>query len=292
MTAGVLARLAPADWLRTPRPTARLRLTLLYGALFLVSGAVLLAVTYLLFDQASTTVTLPGGEKVFFGALHGSPLPLSGPPGAPASQQMKRNTPAQAAEVQAQIAHLHAFALHELMVRSGIALGLTAVISIGLGWVVAGRVLRPVRTISATARQISATNLGERLRLDGPDDEFRELAATLDDLLARLEASFDSQRRFVANASHELRTPLTLDRALLERALRHPSPTHGLWRATCQRLLASSQDQDRLIDALLTLARSEAGLSTCETFRARHGHRYRPVEPRARRGARRAPHPD
>jgi signal transduction histidine kinase len=119
-----------------------------------------------------------------------------------------------------------------------------------------------VRTISATARQISATNLGGRLRLDGPDDEFRELAATLDDLLARLEASFDSQRRFVANASHELRTPLTLDRALLERALRHPSPTHGLRRATCQRLLASSQDQDRLIDAPLTLARSEAGLST------------------------------
>jgi hypothetical protein len=138
MTAGVLARLVPADWLRTPRPTARLRLTLLYGALFLVSGAVLLAVTYLLFDQALTTVTLPDGEKVFFGALHGNPLPSSGPRGAPTSQQMKKNTPAQAAEVHAQVAHFHAFALHELMVRSGIALGLTAVISIGLGWVVAG----------------------------------------------------------------------------------------------------------------------------------------------------------
>jgi signal transduction histidine kinase len=161
---------------------------------------------------------------------------------------------------------LHAYEMHQLLIRSGIALGLTAIISIALGWLVAGRVLRPVRTISATARQISASNLHERLSPDGPDDEFRELAATLDDLLGRLQDSFDSQRRFVASASHELRTPLTLDRALLERALRHPEPTHALWRTTCERLLASSQQQDHLIDALLTLARSEGGLSSCESF--------------------------
>jgi signal transduction histidine kinase len=266
VTAGVLARLAPAAWLRAPRPTARLRLTLLYGALFLLSGAALLAVTYLLFEQASAAVRFPGGVQVFFGALPRNPLPPRGHPSAPASQQTGKLTPAQAAEVQAQVAQLHAFALHELLVRSGIALGLTAVISVALGWLVAGRVLRPVRTISATARQISASNLDERLRLDGPDDEFRELAATLDDLLSRLQAAFDSQRHFVANASHELRTPLTLDRVLLERALRKPEPTQAFWRATCERLLASSQQQDRLIDALLTLARSEAGLSTCESF--------------------------
>jgi signal transduction histidine kinase len=141
-----------------------------------------------------------------------------------------------------------------------------AVVSVGLGWLVAGRVLRPVRSISATARQIGASNLNLRLRLDGPDDEFRELAATLNGLLARLQASFDSQRRFVASASHELRTPLTLDRALLERALRHPEPTPALWRATCERLLVSSQQQDRLIQALLTLARSEAGVGRNESF--------------------------
>jgi signal transduction histidine kinase len=260
MMAGTLARLAPAGWLRTPRPTARLRLTLLYGALFLLSGAVLLAVTYLLFDQASAVISLPGGMRVSFGPLPHSPLPATEQSG------MGSLTPAQTTEVQAQVARLHAFALHELLVRSGIALGLTAVISVALGWLVAGRVLRPVRVISATARQVSASNLGERLRLDGPDDEFRELAATLNDLLRRLQGAFDSQRRFVATASHELRTPLTLDRALLERALRHPSPTEPLWRATCERLLASSQQQDHLIDALLTLARSEAGLSTCEPF--------------------------
>ena len=139
-----------------------------------------------------------------------------------------------------------------------------AVISIALGWLVAGRVLRPVRTINAAARRISASNLHERLSLDGPNDEFRELAATLDDLLDRLQASFDSQRRFVANASHELRTPLTLDRALLERALRKPEPTEAFWRATCERLLASSQQQDRLIEALLTLARSDGALDRHE----------------------------
>jgi len=263
MITGTVSRLAPAGWLRTPRLTARLRLTTLYGALFLLSGAVLLAVTYLLFDQASADVTFSGGAKVLFGLPRN---PLTPRPGGATKQQMNKLSPAQTAEARAQVAQLHGFALHELLVRSAIALGLTAIISIALGWVVAGRVLRPVRAISATARQISATNLGERLRLDGPDDEFRDLAATLDDLLGRLQASFDTQRRFVASASHELRTPLTLDRALLERALRHPSPSQALWRTTCERLLASSQHQDHLIDALLTLARSEAGLSSCQPF--------------------------
>ncbi len=251
--AGLLARLAPVAWLRAPQPTARLRLTLLYAALFLLSGTALLAVTYLLFAQVTTFITLPGGAKVFFGPS------APGTFGAGTFVERGRGLAGQAARA-------HAFEMHELLIRSGIALGLTAVISIALGWLVAGRVLRPVRTITATARRIGASNLHERLRLDGPDDEFRELAATLDGLLGRLEASFGTQRRFAANASHELRTPLTLDRALLERALRAPDPDHAFWRATCERLLVSSQQQHRLIDALLTLARSEGGLSTHEPF--------------------------
>jgi signal transduction histidine kinase len=266
MMTALLARLAPAAWLRAPRPTARLRLTLLYGALFLLSGAILLAVTYLLFAQVTTAIALPGGEHVIFGSLPGTG-------GAPrqhrdlADQYPAPTSPRpQLTHLQAQIAQLHAFEMHQLLIRSAIALGLTAILSVALGWLVAGRVLRPVRTISVTARQIGASNLHERLSLDGPDDEFRELAATLNGLLGRLQASFDSQRRFVASASHELRTPLTLDRALLERALRNREPTHAIWRATCERLLASSQQQDRLIDALLTLARSEGGLSSCESF--------------------------
>jgi signal transduction histidine kinase len=261
--AGILARFTPLAWLRAPRPTARLRLTLLYGALFLLSGTALLTVTYLLVDPVTTAITLPGGQRVVFGNVPGyadatrvdrvGRYPIKSP--FPSLTHLR-----------AQIAQLHTFEMHELLTRSGIALGLTAILSVALGWLVAGRVLRPVRSISATARRISARNLNERLSLDGPDDEFRELAATLDGLLDRLQASFESQRRFVANASHELRTPLTLDRALLERALLKREPTPAFWRATCERLLASSQQQNRLIDALLTLARSEAGLSSCEAF--------------------------
>jgi signal transduction histidine kinase len=273
---GVLARLAPAAWLRAPRPTARLRLTLLYGALFLVSGAALLTVTYLLFEQATGAFTLVSGNKIEFGnlamigAIPRTPQtirPIEGTSyAAKLTPAQQARVLAQAAKLQAEITRLHALDSHELLIRSVMALGLMTILSVALGWLVAGRVLRPVRTISATARQIGASNLNERLSLDGPDDEFRELAATLDDLLGRLEASFDSQRRFVASASHELRTPLTLDRVLLERALRHSSPTEALWRTTCERLLASSQQQDRLIDALLTLTRSEGGLGTCESF--------------------------
>jgi signal transduction histidine kinase len=262
---GLLARLAPAAWLHTPRPTARLRLTLLYSVLFLLSGAVLLAITYLLVDQVTAFIALPRGEQAFFGKVP----PVSGAPGGHSGSAVRdrvKAPPAVLMHLQAYVAQLHAYEMHELLIRSVIALGVTAILSAALGWMVAGRVLRPVRQISATARQIGAGNLHDRLSLDGPDDEFRDLAATLDDLLERLDRAFESQRRFVANASHELRTPLTLDRALLERALRSPKPTHDLWRATCERLLASSQQQDRLIEALLTLARSEAGAARHERF--------------------------
>ena len=173
-------------------------------------------------------------------------------------------TAAQGAELQAQATERHDQAIRELLIGSGLTLAGMTVISLALGWLVAGRVLQPVRRINAAARRIGASNLHERLRLDGPDDEFRELAGTLDDLLERLQGSFESQRRFVANASHELRTPLTLDRALLERALRKPDPSQDFWRATCERLLSSSQQQDRMIEALLTLARSEGGLDRRE----------------------------
>jgi signal transduction histidine kinase len=264
--AGLAARLARPGWLRAPRPTARLRLTLLYGTLFLLSGAVLLAVTYVLVDKATDAITLHGDKIVFSSPPAMTPVNAGTLRGPRSSVFTRQPLSAQATRLLEQAAQLHAFDLHELLIRSAVALGLVAVLSVALGWLVAGRVLRPVRTISTTARQIGASNLHERLRLDGPDDEFRELGATLDGLLERLEASFDSQRRFVANASHELRTPLTLDRALLERALRHPQPTPALWRTTCERLLVSSQQQDRLIQALLTLARSEAGISRRETF--------------------------
>ena len=110
------------------------------------------------------------------------------------------------------------------IIESALALAVMALISTALGWVVAGRVLRPLRTITAAAQEISEDNLNRRLAMQGPRDELRQLADTIDGLLGRLEGAFDAQRRFVANASHELRTPLTAVRALLEMVLSDPTP--------------------------------------------------------------------
>jgi signal transduction histidine kinase len=137
-----------------------------------------------------------------------------------------------------------------------------AILSIGLGWLMAGRALRPVRTMSTRARGISERNLHQRLAIGGPEDELKELADTFDELLARLESAFESQRRFVANASHELRTPITLERTLIEVALADPDTTVDSLRATCQRVLAAGEQQERMIEALLTLARSQRGLES------------------------------
>ncbi|MGH2717964.1 MAG: sensor histidine kinase [Actinomycetota bacterium] len=147
---------------------------------------------------------------------------------------------------------------HQLLVDSAIALGVVALIAVLLGWLMAGRVMRPVRTITATARRISATNLHERLGLDKADDEFKQLGDTLDELFACLEAAFEAQRHFVANASHELRTPLTRERTLVQVTLGDPS-TSEAWRAAGEELLASNREQEGLIEALLTLASSETG---------------------------------
>ena len=156
--------------------------------------------------------------------------------------------------------------LHQLLLDSGVALAVMAAASIGLGWLAAGRVLRPLRLLNERARAISASSLHKRLALGGPDDELSQLAGTFDELLDRLEAAFAAQRRFVANASHELRTPLTLERALLEANLTDPNATIDSFRATSERLLALSQQQEQLTDALLTLASSERGLDRHEPF--------------------------
>jgi len=242
-------------WLRLPRHTARLRLTALYGSVFLVCGAAVLALTYLLYGyaahQASAINRLPLGAFASgaFGtaAQRASVIPADG------SKEQ-----AQSAAVRAALAQI-AFDRQHLLITSGIALAAVAVGAIAVGWLIAGRVLRPLSTITAAARRISASSLHERLALPGPDDELKELADTLDGLFARLEASFDAQRRFAANASHELRTPLTRERALLEVTRADPAATTGTWQAVSRDLLAFNAEQERLIEALLTLASSEAG---------------------------------
>jgi signal transduction histidine kinase len=154
--------------------------------------------------------------------------------------------------------------LHQLVIESSIALAIMAIISAALGWVVAGRVLAPLRTMTAATQQMSEANLHERLAMQGPRDELRQLADTIDGLLGRLEGAFDAQRRFVANASHELRTPLTAVRALLEMILSDPRATVGTFRTTCKQVLEESAQQEQLIDALLALAHGQRGIDARE----------------------------
>jgi signal transduction histidine kinase len=225
------------------RGTVRLRLTLLYGCLFLICGAGLLAITYALVHNALSEPLRTSGGLPPHGAggiVHGA-----GPSGLQAQQTAD---------------------LHQLLVQSAIALAIMALISVGLGWLVAGRVLRPIRTMTEATRRISERSLHERLALDGPDDELNDLARTIDGLLARLETAFDSQRRFVANASHELRTPLMLTQTLLQVALADPTVTLDSLRAACEEVIRTGKEQAQLIDALLTLAHSQRGLEHRDSF--------------------------
>jgi signal transduction histidine kinase len=239
-----IPRPQPGPWpwprLRLPRRTARLRLTLLYSGVFLLCAVGLLGLTYLLVASK-----IPHPED-----LGRTRSPMSGPgfAGNPALQSLPdRVVAAKQASKQAGI-------------QAAVQQSIASVVAFTLGWLAAGRILRPLSTITATARRISATSLSERLNLPGPDDELKELGDTLDGLFARLEASFEAQRHFVANASHELRTPLTADRALLQVALDESDATAGMWRDAGEELLASNTEQGHLIEALLTLATSEAGL--------------------------------
>jgi signal transduction histidine kinase len=154
--------------------------------------------------------------------------------------------------------------LHQLEIESAFALAIMVILSGVLGGLVAGRVLRPLRTITATAQQISEANLHRRLALPGPRDELRQLADTIDGLLERLEGAFDGQRQFVANASHELRTPLTAARALLEMVITDPQASTATFRETCQQVLQENEQQEQLIDALLSLAQGQRGLDRRE----------------------------
>ncbi|HET6188837.1 MAG TPA: HAMP domain-containing sensor histidine kinase [Trebonia sp.] len=139
-------------------------------------------------------------------------------------------------------------------------LAVMATISLAAGWLIAGRFVRPLRAIITAARDISASNLHRRLGVRGRGDEFTELGETLDDLFGRLEAAFQAQRHFIANASHELRTPLSAGRALLQIAIADPEPTVETLRATCQEVVELGDQQERLIAALLALASSQRGI--------------------------------
>ncbi|HEX3961867.1 MAG TPA: HAMP domain-containing sensor histidine kinase [Trebonia sp.] len=251
-----------------PRRTIRLRLAALYGLLFTISGAALLVITNVLVRSATSagschagangavTCEIPGrgGKPPFAFSVSGSVHVAGG---------VARR---QATGLNMLVNSQNASDLHQLFVYSWLALAIMAVVSVALGWLVAGRVLRPLRTINATARNISATSLHDRLALSGPNDELKELGDTFDDLLTRLEQFIASQRQFAANASHELRTPLALQRTVIQLALADPDATTESLRAAHELVLASGAQQERLIEALLTLTRGQAGLTRREPF--------------------------
>ncbi len=342
-----------------PKTTVRWRLTLLYGGLFLVSGAALLAVTYGLADKttitrdtpveaivhavsgkgsptprnanAASTPTVPTGNVTITGG--GLPTASAKPAGtalatgsgggqrAPSATRSANQVAIGGASAPGLLRELRATApgllrnlraagyltpnvnatfppgpggrqalkeffsngpgrraitfvgtqqrvsdLHQLIVESSIALAVMALISAALGWLVAGRVLRPLRTMTSTTQQISEISLDRRLAMEGPRDELRQLADTIDGLLERLEAAFDAQRRFVANASHELRTPLTAARAMLEMIISDPNATIETFRETCVHVLDESERQEQLIDALLALAQGQRGIDHREAM--------------------------
>lgn len=149
--------------------------------------------------------------------------------------------------------------LHTLLARSGIALAIMTVVAIGLGWVVAGRVLAPLRVITARTRRISHESLHERLALEGPSDEIKQLSDTIDGLLARLEAAFEGQRRFMANVAHELRTPHTMMRTSLDVAEAKPGPHSADAQVLSGKIREGLDQADRLVESFLVLARAESG---------------------------------
>jgi signal transduction histidine kinase len=253
----------PERWIRAPRRTVRLRLTAVYGGLFLLLGAALLGITYLLVSKqlpgtpgtAGTPTSVQPGSGVLVRTVWGNCRLSASPPMAPSQLQT---------QAQKCLAEQRAVELNQLLTESGIALAIMTVASIGLGWLVAGRMLGKLRTITAAARSVSASSLHARLAMDGPDDELKELGDTFDGLLARLEGAFGAQRQFVANASHELRTPLARQRTLIEVALADPEPSVASLQEVCKRVLVTGEQQERLIEALLTLARSQRGLDRRE----------------------------
>jgi signal transduction histidine kinase len=290
--------------MRRPRPTVRLRLTLTYTALFVVAGAALLSVSYVLVqhreESPSTAVQIictnkdPGGllsrpvvnagnpsESVtpnpptncpnvvgeFYRSFAAGPRGAVGAasgtmvaPGPGPRLQLPGAAAAEVGQLTATVKASQAHTLHSFKVDSVLALALLAICSFGLSWWMAGRALRPVHRITAAARQLSEWTLHDRINLQGPDDELKQLADTFDAMLGRLDRAFQSQRRFAANASHELRTPLATERVLIDEALDNRTARPDELRTILQHLRVNNEETERLIDALLLLARSERGI--------------------------------
>ncbi|NYV75177.1 HAMP domain-containing sensor histidine kinase [Streptomyces sp. UH6] len=235
-------------WLR---PTIRIRLTLLYGGMFLIAGIVLLSMIYLLAAQAIST----GNQPPFKIVQYIEPIRVSSDR-CPAVNTGQLSLEQFNTEIARCVDLQRQAALDSLLSRSLLALLGLAVIAFAFGYAMAGRVLSPLGRIMRTARAVAGSDLSRRIELDGPDDELKELADTFDDMLERLQRAFTAQQRFVGNASHELRTPLAINRTLLEVHLSDPGAPPELQQLG-RTLLATNERSEQLVEGLLLLARSD-----------------------------------
>jgi signal transduction histidine kinase len=239
-----------------PRLTIRTRLTLLYTALFAICGAIVVAVSYILvarLEPAGQGRQAPANFLKLCRSEH-----LRAHPDSRVLAKCDSYLALQGAQHQRDLTLSHL--LQYSLITLAVVIGLGAV----LGWIAAGRALRPVHRITAAARAASERNLSARVALRGPRDELHELAETFDDMLSRLQASFDSQQRFIANASHELRTPLTVMRAAVDVVLDNPNSTAADLRGMAADIRTEVDHAEHLIGALLILARNERGLPAHE----------------------------
>lgn len=230
------------------RPTIRIRLTLLYGGMFLIAGILLLSIIYLLAAQAINE----GSELAL--KVTGVNVQLTSPT-CPGLNEAVNNDQLNSS-LKACMAAQRQQALDDLLTRSLFALTGLSIIAFAFGYAMAGRVLSPLGRITRTARRVVGSDLARRIELDGPDDELKELADTFDEMLERLERAFTAQQRFVANASHELRTPLAINRTLLEVQLSDPAAPVELQQLG-RTLLATNERSEQLVEGLLLLARSD-----------------------------------
>jgi signal transduction histidine kinase len=234
--------------LRRPRPSIRLRLTLVYAVVLVGTCATLLALNYaLLYKNLYRNPNTPDAAEI--STMQADPHF--------AEEAAKLNS------IKAELAKMERLRRETLLNTAGasaVGLGVTALTGLGISWFVAGRMLRPLRALTAATRRISQDRLHERVALTGPHDELKELADTFDEMVARLESSFNSQRRFVADASHELRTPLAIVRTGAEVQLAKRESTTEQWQVMAQRVLIATGRAERMVDGLLALARSDSGV--------------------------------
>jgi signal transduction histidine kinase len=251
----------------------RTRLALVYGGVFFAMGLALMGISYLIVDHSLSPARTTGTVVRYISSAqaHAGPLNPPVPGDLPGPIQLVVGGPPGAVpgdvtfiRLQGLLTDFRVQTLNDILWRWAAVVALMAVAATAFGWLLSGRMLKPLRDITGAARQLSVANLHERIALEGPRDELRELADTFDGMLARLEGAFASQRRFVANASHELRTPLAIMRAQIDVAVGDPDVTRTELLGTARVVRGAVDRCERLLDGLLVLARSDRGLDGAE----------------------------